>query len=184
MKPRTQAFSRNSSMLRGAWLALLGCFSATVLWAQDKPTETPAGGAGVVVAPITAGAGRVVEFQNGSVLQPGDSLIPSAVRPSRGEQQPVSAEIRAQLLKFESARDAYLKRQKELTQQLKGAGEDQRKAVRDQLKGLREQWLEQSLQFRREARSRIADLKTELPQFEALKGNKPALDTKPDRRLK
>lgn len=162
---------------------VLGILSSGVLWAQDKPVTDPAEG-GTPSTTSASSAGRVLEFQNGSVVQSGESAVPSAIRPTRGEQQPVSAEIRAQLLKFESARDAYLKRQKELMQQLKGAGEDQRKTVRDQLKGLREQWLEQSLQFRREARGRIADLKTELPQFEALKNAKPTLDTKPDRRLK
>lgn len=151
------------------------------LQAQEKPqVEVP------IVSGSSVAPGRVIDLDSAASGSPAlDPNSPGALRATRAEQQPVSAEIRAQLLKFESARDAYLKRQKELSQQLKGAGEEQRKVVREQLKGLRDQWLEQSLQFRREARSRIADLKTDLPQFEALKNSKPALDGgKPDRRLK
>ena len=171
------------SVKRHLGLMLLGLCSLGVGSAQDKPVAPAAANASSVGTTVS-GTGRVLEFQASDSIQAGESAVPGAVRPTRGEQQPVSAEIRAQLLKFESARDAYLKRQKELMQQLKGASDEQRKVVRDQLKGLREQWLEQSLQFRREARGRIADLKTELPQFEALKNSKPSLDNKPDRRLK
>jgi hypothetical protein len=94
----------------------------------------------------------------------------------------VPAEVRAQLERFQTARDAYLKRQQDLTQQLKGATDAQRKLLREQLQVLRREWLEKSIQFRRELTDHLPP---DVLHFEALR-NKPApVDTpsKRDRRL-
>jgi hypothetical protein len=84
------------------------------------------------------------------------ALGPSSATGSlKGDTVAIPAEIKAQLQQFQSARDAYLKKQKELMQQLKGSGDEQRRAVREQLQVLRQEWLDRSLAFRREVSDRL-----------------------------
>lgn len=173
------------SSLVFAFIGFLALQSSPVLLADDDGEKDNTSESG---SKVKSSGGRIVSETKSTpseLIPPSSVADGSALRPTRAEQQPVSAEIKAQLQKFETARDAYLKRQKELAAMLKGASEDQRKAVREQLKTLRDQWLEQSIQFRREVQSRIPDLKTEIPQFETLAKGKLSVDTtKPDRRLK
>ncbi len=98
----------------------------------------------------------------------------------KGDPVAIPTEIKAQLQQFQSARDAYLKKQKELAQQLKGSGEEQRKLVREQLQVLRRDWLERSLAFRREVSDRVPP---DLRGFGILESKKTsAVDSRRDHR--
>ncbi len=154
-------------MPRAAIWALL-----TGLWVILPPGQVFA------QSPSPASGGRVIPTPaNGAGLAP--SPLPSAV----GSQPAVPAEVKAQLEKFQAARDAYLQKQHELAQQLQGATDAQRKLLRDQLQTLRREWLEKSIQFRREITDRIP---SDVMRFDLLNKAKPAAvegPVKRDRRL-
>lgn len=130
-----------------AWhsLLVLGVFGLAAM-GQQIPSTTP---------PVQTPAGRVITLPTdaSTVNVP---LGPTASSASvKGDQAAVPAEIKAQLQQFQAARDSYLKKQKELTQQLKGSSDEQRRLVREQLHVLRQEWLDRSLAFRREVSDRL-----------------------------
>lgn len=101
---------------------------------------------------------------------------------SRKETKPevkagASAEIKVQLDAFKNARDAYLAKQRELSEQMRGAPADRRRDVQLQLETLRREWFERSRSFREEAQKRMPDLR-DLPRFEALGKRPPINDSK------
>lgn len=158
------------------WALSLVC--AQAIWVQGvhaQATATPSSS--------SASSGKVIGLQTGGTSSGSDALAPStAVVGPRLDLQAVPSEVKAQLERFQTARDAYLKRQQDLTQQLKGATDAQRKLLREQLQVLRREWLEKSIQFRRELTDHLPP---DVLHFEALR-NKPApVDTpsKRDRRL-
>ena len=115
--------------------------------AQQQPTLTPSA--------TPPPAGRVIALPTDAsavTLPVGPSAAGAFVK---GDQATVPAEIKAQLQQFQAARDSYLKKQKELTQQLRGSSDEQRKLVREQLQVLRQEWLDRSLTFRREVSDRL-----------------------------
>lgn len=97
------------------------------------------------------------------------SVVDKPVRPSGRPE--TSIEMKQQLQKFDNAREAYLARQRELSDQLRGATLEQKKAVQNQLETLRREWFERARAFREEAQRRVPDLK-DLPRYEAL-GRRP-----------
>ena len=101
---------------------------------------------GQVIAPVNAGAT--------------DSLDPAA---SAFHRNDLGATIRERLQSFEQLRKAYLERQRTLTQKLRGASEDERDMIRQQLRETRQQWLDQARQLREQARERLQELKERLP---------------------
>ena len=102
-------------------------------------------------------------------------LIP---RPEREERPELPAEIRDRILQFENLREAYLARERELIQRVRGATEEDRDRLREQLKELREDWLRRARSIREEARERQRELLRELPKHrEALEqAREQALD--------
>lgn len=98
---------------------------------------------------------------------------PRAVeKPARPVGRPETlSEMKQQLQKFDSARDSYLAKQRELSDRLRGATLEQKKEVQTQLETLRRDWFERARAYREEAQRRVPDLK-DLPRFEAL-GRRP-----------
>ncbi|MBM3847158.1 MAG: hypothetical protein FJ405_12850 [Verrucomicrobia bacterium] len=151
-------------------------FSAAAVWAapQSAAESRP------------SSSGKLVERPEPVSIPSGLDSTPAAQAraTARGEAAAVSAEVQAQLEKFEAARDSYLKRQKELSEQLRASALTERKKVRAQMEDLRKQWLDASMQLRREAQSRIPDLKN-FSKFETLGPTRAAVDeVKRDKRLK
>jgi hypothetical protein len=71
-------------------------------------------------------------------------------------------EIRERIQRFEIHREAYLKRQQELNQRLRGAATDEeRQRVRDQISKARDAWLERAKDSRREMKDRLEDFRRE-----------------------
>jgi hypothetical protein len=71
-------------------------------------------------------------------------------------------EIRERIQRFEINRDAYLKRQEELKQRLRGAATDEeRQRVREQLSKALDAWRERVKESRRELKDRLDDMRRE-----------------------
>ena len=144
--------------------------------AQELPASAK------VTGPLAPG--RILESSSLTTPTTLDPATLTQIRPTRGELQGVSAEVKSQLQRFDTARDSYLKRQKELTDQLRLSSVNERKQVRAQMEELRKQWIEASFQLRKEAQARIPDLRS-LSRFEALGAAKALTDdVKRDRRVK
>lgn len=71
-------------------------------------------------------------------------------------------EVTTLVNKFQSAREQYITAQKELRLKMKDATEDQRAALREQLKDLLDKWKEEQKQFVQETKDRVKDMKQEL----------------------
>ena len=96
-----------------------------------------------------------------------ENLSPTATdqtRPSNlAGRTALSTDVRERLRAFERAREMYLRRQRELEKRLKGATEEEREKIREQLKDRRTAWLEQHRQFKSDLRDRVRELRRELP---------------------
>ncbi len=93
---------------------------------------------------------------------PTDPTLPLLKRPDRPERPPLSGDIKEKLRQFESAREAYLKAREDLEARARGSTDEQRNAIRDRMKDLREEWLKRQREFRDETRDRVRDLQREL----------------------
>jgi hypothetical protein len=93
--------------------------------------------------------------------------LPERPRPSSGVtavrpevQQPV--ELKNLIERFQSARQLYLQRQKQLAIQLRQANDEQRAELREQMRDNLDQWREQQLEFRTQMKDRAVELRREL----------------------
>jgi len=89
-------------------------------------------------------------------------------RPTRVERPPLSPEIQARIASFKEAARIYLEKEQALQKQIKGANDKERSALREQLKDLREQWLERSKEMRKEYKERQAELAEKLSEYREL----------------
>jgi hypothetical protein len=101
---------------------------------------------------------------------------PDAGRPIRSERPDFSPELKSRLRSFESQRESYLAQEAQLRRQLRGATTDQdRERLRAQIVGLREELLDRARAYKEETRTRLEELKAELPKHrEALDAAKEA----------
>ena len=100
---------------------------------------------------------------------------PNAGRPIRSERPDFSPELRSRLRSFESQRESYLAQEAQLRRQLRGATTDQdRERLRAQIAGLREELQDKARAYKEETRTRLEELKSELPK------HKEALDAAKD----
>jgi vacuolar-type H+-ATPase subunit H len=70
--------------------------------------------------------------------------------------------IRERLRLFELKREAYLAEQLDLVRQMRGASNEERKRLREQLREQRQNWLDEAKQIREQARLRLQEMKQEL----------------------
>ncbi len=144
--------------MTGGWFAVvLGLvLAAAGVRAQSGDTNPTVGSADrqgqVVASPATS--------------QNADTVAGPGVPAVADRLKELPQQIRERLLEFEKQREAYLKQQSDLLRQLKGANDEQREKIREQLRLQRHQWLEQAQQFREQARERLLELKDRLPQHQ------------------
>ena len=79
-------------------------------------------------------------------------------RPASPGQPPPSQEIKDLTRNFQAVRQAFVKQQQELQQQLKTATDEQRKLIRQQLKDNLEQWMEQQRQQMKDTANQIKEI--------------------------
>lgn len=115
--------------------------------------------------PVTSSSVR-----SGSVLSPDrptavDANVSdtSSVRPSRPERPTLEPEVRDRLERFKLEARAYLAQQEALKKKMYGANEQERAALRQQLRVLREAWLERAREMRQEYRDEKQRLERRLP---------------------
>src|SRR5215510_9189573 len=73
-----------------------------------------------------------------------DANQASNLRPPRPERQNLPPEVQERLNRFRGAAREYLEKREALKKQLQGANDKERAAIRDSMKQLREQWLDQA----------------------------------------
>lgn len=82
--------------------------------------------------------------------------------PPRSDKNTLPGSVQNLIVNFQTAREAYLTRQKELRLQLKTATDEQREAIRQQIADLLEEWKEQHREFIQETKDRAKEMKNEL----------------------
>jgi hypothetical protein len=91
---------------------------------------------------------------------------PVGVRPSRSERPDFPPELKLRLRSFESLREIYVAQEEELRKKWRGATTKQdREQLRAQLQGLRDEWMDKARAFKEETRTRVEELKGELPKY-------------------
>ena len=127
-------------------LASPGVFAQTNINPGSQPTRN-----GTTVAP--------------EKLTTTDDGTAANLRPTRGERQKLPPEVLARIERFKRESRLYLNRQEELKKQMQGVNDRERAAIRDKLKTLRDQWLDQAREFRKELRQRQQELVDKLPDY-------------------
>jgi hypothetical protein len=89
--------------------------------------------------------------------RPGSALT-AVARPDIAQP----TELKEMIARFQTERELYLKRQRQLALQLRQANDEQRKALREQMRENLDQWREQQLEFRTQLRDRAVELRREL----------------------
>jgi vacuolar-type H+-ATPase subunit H len=132
----------------------LGLFVGTAAAQQQPPNITP-----------TTPKDRV-----GRVLTPHppkgnlDPISTATTRPQLQERNAVSQEVQDKINSFNTQRDAYVRQQEELRKQLIGAATDtERERIREQLRTVRERWLDIQRQVRENAKERATELMQQMP---------------------
>lgn len=91
------------------------------------------------------------------------NLGPTAdVRPNLGDRQQFPAEVTARIERFKLDARVYLAQQELLKKKMTGANDQERAALREQLRSLRERWLERSREMREQYKDRKAELEMRL----------------------
>jgi hypothetical protein len=86
------------------------------------------------------------------------------ITPLVAERNSVSPEVKNRLQDFRRQADAYVQQQEDLRKQLLGAATDaERERIRQQLRTVREQWLEIQRQVREDTKERAAELIQQMP---------------------
>ncbi len=114
--------------------------------------------------------------RDGTVLVPErptavDANVSSAatVRPARPDLRPnLPPQVQVRVERFKLDARSYLAKQQELKKQLQGANDEQRAAIRESLRQLREQWVERARELRQEYKERQAELRTKLQDHKEL----------------
>ena len=94
-----------------------------------------------------------------------DDSTMSNLRPTRTERQKLPPEVLARIERFKREARIYLTKQEDLKKKLQGVNDTERAEVRDKLKLLRDQWLDQAREFRKELRERQRELVDKLPDY-------------------
>lgn len=116
-----------------------------------------------VIAPSTTDwSGRVVVPDQPTTV---DSINTASQlqRPLRLEQNRLPPEVRDRIEIFKWYARKYLEQQELLKRKLQGATDEERARIREQLRQLRNQWLERSRELRREFKDRQRELIDKLP---------------------
>ncbi len=93
------------------------------------------------------------------------------LRPSLSERAPLPPEVAARIERFKQDARSYLAKQDALKKQLQGASDRERAGIREQLKELRQHWLERSKEMRKEYKERQTELADKLSEYRELLDN-------------
>ena len=103
-----------------------------------------------------------------------DATPTSSLRPNRPERRKLPPEVLTRLQQFETDRKKYLAEQQALKKQLVGANDEERAALQERLKLLRDHWRELSLERRKEYKERQQELADKLPEYRELIDSLPS----------
>jgi hypothetical protein len=92
----------------------------------------------------------------------------TSLRPARSERPALPPEVQARVERFKLDARSYLAKQEELKKELQGANDEQRAAIRESLRQLREQWVERARELRQEQKERRAELEIKLRDHKEL----------------
>jgi hypothetical protein len=94
----------------------------------------------------------------------GSTLVSDSTKPGRpsGDTSAESQAVSAQINKLQSARQAYLAAQKDLSLRLATSSEEQRALIREEVKDALAKWKEEQTQFIAEQKERMKQIKQEL----------------------
>jgi hypothetical protein len=142
-------------MMAGACLAISGAV------AQTNPTVNAA-------EPVRDGKVVVAE----RLTADGVNLsVATSLRPTRPERPNLPPEVTSRLERFKVDARAYLAQQQALKKKLEGANDQDRAALQERLRALREQWQERALEMRKEYKDRQRELADKLPEYRELLDN-------------
>jgi hypothetical protein len=105
---------------------------------------------------------NVIQEQGKKIgLPEGPRVNSGAVAVDRPEPvQPT--ELKEMITRFQTERELYLKRQRMLATQLRQSSDEERKALREQMRDNLDQWRELQLEFRAQVKDRAIELRREL----------------------
>ena len=95
-----------------------------------------------------------------------DTSVASNLRPIRAERQNLPPEVKERLERFKGAAREYLEKREALKKQLQGANDKERAAIRENIKQLREEWLDRAREMRKEFRDRAVELRSTIPELD------------------
>jgi len=134
--------------------------------------------AGLLVAGLLAMATRAsAQATTAQPVRSGQVLVPerptvtdaSAVNAANTPAKPaLPAAVQARVDRFKLDARAYLARQEEIKKQMQGANDEERAALRDQLRVLRQQALEQARELRQQTQERAPQLEQKLQDHKEL----------------
>ncbi len=136
-------------------------FTASSAWPQTNPVDTAA---------QPQRDGKVIVAERSTLTDSANPAVTS-LRPLRPERPNLPPEVQALVERFKQDARAYRERQAALTKQLQGANDKERAAIRQQLEGLRTQWVERSKEIRKEYKERQAELADKLTDYRELLDN-------------
>lgn len=136
-----------------ALVAALGCLALPGALAQTNVTS----------ATQPTRDGTTLEPEKLTVTDPSTS---SPLRPALNERQTkLPQEVLDRIERFKREARLYLNRQEELKKKLQGVNDKERAEARERLQTLRNQWLEQAREFRKDLRERQRELVDKLPDY-------------------
>lgn len=133
---------------------MCGALSLLLLTAAQAQTNATA------TSPTRKGTAVVPE----KLTAPDASTTPT-LRPTVPQRPKLPPEIVDRIEKFKKESRVYLDKQEALKKQLEGANDKERAVLRDRIKQLREQWLDDAREFRQELRQRQQELIDKLPDY-------------------
>jgi hypothetical protein len=119
---------------------------------------------GLALANLTAVGGekKAADRDGNSALQDGGGVIQQDDTAGKTAGAEVPDDLKKAIQDFQAARDQYLKQQTELRKRLGTATGDERAKIREQLKALAGDWVQEQKQYRDRIREELRDLRDTL----------------------
>ncbi len=111
--------------------------------------------------------GKVIVPERLTSTEPAN-LAESNLRPARNERPSLPPAVLSPVERFKLEARAYIEREEALKKKLVGANEQDRAALRERIKSLREQWSERSRELRKEFKERRDELADKMPDRQEL----------------
>ena len=132
----------------------------------------------VVAGFATVGARAQTNVISATATREGQVLVPEKLtatdspitspRPTRPERPALPPAVLERIERFRLDARKYLDQQEALKKRLQGANDQERAAIRDKMRDLREKWLERARELRKEYRERLQELSDKMPEYREL----------------